>query len=264
MNNSVFGKTMEDVRNRINYELVTNEKRMEKTTSNPTHLRRKIIKSEDIDGTSLVGVEKMKPVVKLNKPIYCGFTILELSKVHMQDFYYNVLKPYYGDKVKLCYTDTDSFVLSIETEDVYDDFMKPELNKHMDFSDYPKDHKSYNNSNKKVLGKFKDEENGKLISEFIALKPKMYAIKTEGSETFIKAKGVPKRKAKTDLTFEKYKSTLDGAKLDTVQFNTIRSNKHEIYTLNQTKTRLSNYDDKRYHIDKTNSYPYGHFRIEEN
>ena len=52
----------------------------------------------------------MKSVVELNKPIYCGFTILELSKLHMQNFYYNVLKPYYGEKVKLCYTDTDSFI----------------------------------------------------------------------------------------------------------------------------------------------------------
>ena len=69
----------------------------------------------------------MKSVVELNKPIYCGFTILELSKLHMQNFYYNVLKPYYGEKVNLCYTDTDSFILSIESEDVYDDFFKTRI-----------------------------------------------------------------------------------------------------------------------------------------
>ena len=259
MNNAIFGKTMEQVRNRINYELVVDEKRCDKVLSNPTYLRHNIIKPENIYGKSLVGIEKMKSVVELNKPIYCGFTILELSKLHMQNFYYNVLKPYYGEKVKLCYTDTDSFILSIESKDVYDDFLKPELNKHMDFSDYPSDHKCYNVSNKRVLGMFNDEENGKLIDEFVALLPKMYVIKTS-DETHTKAKGIPTFKLKKEMTFDKYKDTLINNKVEEITFSSIRSNKHEIYTITQNKTGLSNSDDKRWWKNNTDSYAYGHYR----
>ena len=99
--------------------------------------------------------------------------ILDLSKLHMYSFFYDVLKPKYGEKVNLAYTDTDSFIRHTETEDIYTDFNN--LQEHMDFSDYPPDHPNFNKANKKVLGKFKDEVNGKVISEFVGLKPKMYA-----------------------------------------------------------------------------------------
>ena len=115
MNNAVFGKTMENVRNHIDFELVNNSQRLGKIQNEP------VFKHAHIINESLVGVEKIRAVTKLNKPIYLGFSILELSKLHMYKFYYDTLKPFYNDRVKLCYTDTDSFVLHIETEDVYDD-----------------------------------------------------------------------------------------------------------------------------------------------
>ena len=126
MNNSVFGKTMEDVRNRINYEITTNEERAKKLLNHPAFKLRHIIKPETGEDYGIIGVEKTKTVVKLNKPIYCGFSILEFSKNHMQRFYYDTLKKFYGDRVRLSYTDTDSFILEIETEDVYEDFRIPE------------------------------------------------------------------------------------------------------------------------------------------
>ena len=103
--------------------------------------------------------------------------ILDLSQLHMYRFYYDVLKPMYGERIKLVYTDTDSFVIHIETDDLYEDLKQ--ISDYMDFSDYPKDHPNYDTTNRKVLGKFKDEMNGNIITEFIALKPKMYAFKVE-------------------------------------------------------------------------------------
>ena len=125
--------------------------------------------------------------------------ILDLSKLHMYSFFYDVLKPKYGEKVNLAYTDTDSFIIHTETEDIYTDFNN--LQEHMDFSDYPPDHPNFNKANKKVLGKFKDEVNGKVISEFVGLKPKMYAFNidekhiTDKQDTqHRKAKGIPKKR----------------------------------------------------------------------
>ena len=97
-------------------------------------------------------------------------SILDLSKQHMYSFYYDVLKPKYNDNIKLLYTDTDSFVIHTKTEDIYEDFK--EIGKHMDFSGFPKDHKCYDTTNKKVLGKFKDETDGKIITHFFRFKTK--------------------------------------------------------------------------------------------
>ena len=135
MNNAVFGKTMENVRNHIDFELVNNAERLAKILNEP------VFKHSHIINDSLVGVEKMRTTTNLNKPIYLGFSILELSKLHMYKFYYDVLKTRYGDKVRLAYTDTDSYVLYIETDDVYKDFR--ELGDVFDFSDYPTDHENF-------------------------------------------------------------------------------------------------------------------------
>ena len=84
----------------------------------------------------------------MNKPIFAGLAILELSKLHMYKFYYEALKPKCGDKIRLGYIDTNSFVIQVETEDIYEDFKT--LNDYVDFSDYPKDHPNYDATNKKV------------------------------------------------------------------------------------------------------------------
>ena len=160
----------------------------------------------------------------------------------------------------MAYIDTDSFILEIETEDVYDDLLQQELKEHMDFSDYPETHKCFNTTNKKVLGKFKDEENGKIIKEAICLKPKMYAIKTEDG-IHKKAKGIPKKKVEKELQFNKYKNTLNNINRDKINYTSIRSESHVINTINQEKTGLSNYDDKRYWKNFLESLPYGHYSL---
>ena len=123
---------------------------------------------------TLVGIEKIKSIVYLNKPIYVGMAILDLSKLHMYKSYYDVLKEKDNGNIKLAYIDIDSFVIHVETGYLYDDLKQ--INNHMDVSDYPKQHDNVDLSNKKALGKFKDEVNHKIIKECIGLKPKMYAM----------------------------------------------------------------------------------------
>ena len=153
MNNAVFGKTMEDVRSHMDFELVDDIKRLEKCLNNPTMKNRHFIND------TLIGVEQIKSVVRLNKPIYVGMAILDLSKLHMYKCYYDVLKGKYNNKIKLTYIDTDSFVIHVEIDDLYNDLKQ--INNHMDVSDYPKQHDNFDLSNKQVLGHFKDGVHGK-------------------------------------------------------------------------------------------------------
>ena len=156
MNNSVFGKTMENLRKRINVELINNAQDYVRYVSRPNFISQKIFSKD------FVAVHKIKPVLTLNKPIYVGFSILDLSKVLMYEF-------------QLLFTDTDSLVYEIKTEDVYEDFY-PDKNL-FDFSDYPLDSKFFDPVNKKVVGKMKDKFKGKKISEFVGLKSEMYSLR---------------------------------------------------------------------------------------
>ena len=239
MNNSVYGKTVENVRKHGDYEIVNTPERFQKLVNKPLFKHRYII-NED-----LVIVEKDKHTVELNKPIYMGMSILDFSKTHMYSFYYDVLKPKYDDKIKLVYTDTDSYVIKVETDDLYEDFK--EINEYMDFSDYNVEHPNDDKTNKKVLGKFKDEMNGKIITHFIGLKPKAYCYKVYGDDKeHKKSKGVVKHKVSNQLSYKTYEETLNRNCKEEVSFNTIRSKNHQIYSINQTKYALSNYDNKRY------------------
>ena len=137
MNNAVYGKAMEDVRGHIDVELVDTPERMEKLLNAPT------LKHRHILNRCVVGVDIIKPVMTLNKPIYVGVSILDLSKLHMYQFYYDVMKHKYEDKAKLFYTDTDSCMFHIETYDLYND--SKDIDTHMDFSGYEKTHPNYDN-----------------------------------------------------------------------------------------------------------------------
>ena len=149
MNNAPYGKTMEDVKNHIDFELVTSDKRMQKVVANPTYKRKHEISEH------LVGVEKHKTVIKLNKPIAIGVAILDLSKVHMYKFFYSYLSPYYNAKYhwsdcRLLYTDTDSLILHIRTEDVYQDFRR--MRQCFAFSKYPPNHPNHNKVQRQCAG----------------------------------------------------------------------------------------------------------------
>lgn len=185
MNNSVFGKTMENIRKIMDIKLV-------KTDGSENEMLRKIIAKPNFnirvklsDELSAIHVHKTKPT--LNKPIYVGFSVLELSKHHMYDWYYNTLKKTYGENCTLLYTDTDSLLVDIKTEDAYKDMS--EMKDEYDLSDYPKEHPLHDEKYKKVIGKFKDECSGVAIAEYIGLRPKLYSIMRADEQVIKKAKG---------------------------------------------------------------------------
>ena len=167
MNNSVFGKTMENIRKRVDVRLVTDENKLLKLASKPTYVSSKIFNE------NLVAVHKIKETLTLNRPAYVGMCILDLSKTLMYDFHYNYIKNNYGDKARLLFTDTDSLTYEIEAEDVYQDFWNDKDK--FDNSDYPESSQYFDKANKKVIGKFKDEAAGVPICEFVGLRFKMYS-----------------------------------------------------------------------------------------
>ena len=162
MNNSVFGKTMENTRKRVDVRLVTDGKKLLKLTAKPTFVSSKIFNE------NLVAVHKIKETLTLNRPAYIGMCILDLSKTLMYDFHYNYIKQKYDSKAKLLFTDTDSLTYEIEAKDVYSDFWNDKAK--FDNSDYPESSPYFDKTNKKVIGKFKDEAAGVPICEFVGLR----------------------------------------------------------------------------------------------
>ena len=200
MNNSVFGKTMENIRNHIDMKLATNQQKYLKYAMKPN------FKGGVKFSKNLMGVEMGKTEIIMNKPIYLGQAILDLSKTVMYEFHYDYIKPKYGSKVKLCYMDTDSFVYHIETEDFYKDIVG-DVERRFDTSNYdPSDKRPLPiGKNKKVIRLMKDELGGKIMIEFVALRAKLYAYKTLEGEGSTKKCVV----AET-LTFEDYKLEGEG------------------------------------------------------
>ena len=178
MNNADFGKTKENRRKRVEGKIVRSNdmRKIRKLTANP------LFAGYELFSNNLAGILSMrKEKVLFNKPVYVSMTILDNSKILMYDFYYKNLKKKCGPRCNLLYTDTDSLLMEIETGDVYKD-MEGQKDLY-DTSDYPKEHLLYSEVNKKVLGKMKDEMNGKPISECACLRPKMYSILTEEKKT---------------------------------------------------------------------------------
>ena len=255
MNNSVFGKTMENMRKRVHVELVNTPKRLRKLCAKPNFQNFKIF-NED-----LVAVNLKKVNIVLNRPIYAGFSILDISKTFMYEFHYDYMKAKYGPKAQLLFTDTDSLCYEVETQDLYQDMSE---NKELfDLSNYKKSHELYDNTNNKVLGKMKDECGGAVIEEFIGLRPKMYSLKYSSQEKKT-AKGVKKCVLEKQLKHEAYLTCLSNRSDMRHEMNMIRSYSHQVYSVTVNKTSLSPYDDKRYFLkDGIHSLAYGHKRISE-
>ena len=201
MINSVYGKTMEYF-----------QKDFLKYTSRPTHISHKVFDK------NYAAIREIKPVLTLNKPIYVGLTVLELSKWLMFDFHYNFIKKHFD--TELLFTDTDSVAYEIKS-DVYEEFFK---HKHLfDFSNYPKDSKFFDETNKKVIGKMKDESEGKIIDEFVGLKSKMYSMKNIDGKESNTAKGV-----NIATEFNEFKDTLFNKKILRHKMRRIQSKKHNL------------------------------------
>ena len=184
MNNSVFGKTMENIRKRVDVRLVTSKEKLSKLASKPTYVSSKIFNE------NLVAVHKIKETLTLNRPAFVGMCILDLSKALMYDFHYNYIKQKYGNKAKLLFTDTDSLTYEIEAKDVYRDFWNDK--DIFDNSDYPENSPYFNKTNKKIIGKFKDEAAGVPVVEFVGLRSKMYSYVKDNQKGGKTAKGIKK------------------------------------------------------------------------
>ena len=140
----------------------------------------------------------------MNKPIYLGLSILEISKILMYEFWYDYMKPKYNDNVKLCYMDTDSFIMNINTNDFYKDIF--DVDNRFDTSNYEVKRPLVMGKNKKVIGLMKDELGGEIITEFIALRPKTYSYVTENDKIDKKAKGTKNCIVKKTIKFDDYKN----------------------------------------------------------
>jgi len=261
--NAVFGKGMESVRKRMNVKIVNNLKTAEKLISKSQFL------SHEILGSKLVCFNMQKSVVTLDKAIYTGFSVLELSKLHMAQFHYDYVKVKWGDNAKLLLTDTDSLAYLIKTADVYED-LKDDLSI-FDTSNLDPAHSLYSTSNAGVVGKMKDEVKGQILLKFVGLGPKAYCFlgqkpsKLE-KKTFKKMamKGISKDIQERSLSYEMVEAVLLHQNVLACSVNSIRSYKHKLYSIKSKKAALHAFDSKRYILkDGISTLPYGHFMIRE-
>ena len=231
MNNAVFGKTMENIRKHRNIKLVTTDKKRKNLVSEPNYHTINYI-SEDL---SVIEIKRTK--VKMNKPIYLGLSILDISKILIYEFWYDYMKPKYGNYVKLCYMDTDSFIMNIKTEDFYKDIANDVENR-FDTSNYEVNRPLPLGKNKKVIGLMKDELEGKIITEFVTLRPKTYSYSTDNGKEDKKAKGTKKCVIKRTIKFNDYKNCLLKDEVILKSQQRFISKKHDVYTENINKIVL--------------------------
>ena len=226
MNNAVFRKTMENVRKHGDVKLVTTDKTRNKLVSERNYHTMNYI-SEDL---SIIEMKRTK--VKINKPIYLGLSILEISKLLMYEFWYDYMKPKYGDNLNLCYRDTD--IMNIKTEDFYKDIAN-DVEKRFDTSNYECDRPLPTGKNKKVIGLMKDELGGKVITEFAALRPKTYSYLTDDCKEDKKSKGTKKCVIKRMIKFDDYKNCLSNGEVILKSQQRFISKGHDVYTENINK-----------------------------
>jgi hypothetical protein len=253
MNNSVYGKTMENCKKRINFRLIQSEKEA---------LACKNVKHWNRFGLNLIGVHIQKQKVLLNKPMYLGQNILDDSKELMSKFHYGfILEKIKLENVKLLFTDTDSLCYHIRNQDIFE--IIKENKDEFDLSNYPKNHELYDSANSKVIGKMKNESIAQ-IKEFIGLRSKLYNYKVcDDDENHVRCKGVKKSISDT-LTINDYRHTLQTKESKRINQNVIRSYKHQLFSETVNKVALSCYDNKRYIADDNiNTFSFGHKDIKK-
>ena len=260
LNNSVYGKTCENLTKRTDIRLVTDGRKCELLIRKPQCLNFQIF-NEDI-----AAVELQKVQCLINKPTYVGFAVLELSKLHMYKFHYDfVLRRYSNGEANLLFTDTDSLVYQVHTDDLYADIAStPE---HFDLSNYSQNSQCFNENNKMVIEKMKDEAAGKIITEFVGLRPKMYSYLTLldcNAPTFKeakRAKGI-QRAAAERIEHAHYVAQLQEPIENYVSIRRIGQKHHLLYSLEGEKRGLCAFDDKRYLLpDRISTLAHGHYKI---
>ena len=238
----------------MDLELVTNPIRAKKLIARPTTLHCDIITE------NLVSIKKQKPKIIIDRPIYLGFCILELSKITRYKFYYVEILSKYGSRAKLAYNDTDSFIYHIQTLDLYMD-MAGNMDAY-DTSDYPVDYPLHSRTNAMFLGKMRVECWSLAPQEFVELRAKMYSILLPNYKPKFTTRGVSRRYILKNIHHKDYLRTLKETESTIATFSTLRSQKQQIKTIELTKKCLSAFDDKRYILnDEITTLAYGHYKI---
>ena len=249
MNNSFYGKTLENIRGRSEVKLITSKEEAKKYISKPK------FKDSIIFNENFIAIVNNVTSVKFDKPIYLGMAILDYSKLLMYKFYYEVVNKIWPEN-EIIASDTDCLFLSVKTKDIYEDMR--EIIDELDTSDYPKDHELQSNKNKKVIGKFKDELNGKIMNEVVFLKSKAYSFTLSDLSEVKKLKGIGKSVINKDVRFDDYKDCLFNSRTKMNKMYTLNSDKHEMYVNEVNKISMSPFDDKRYICDNgIDTQPFG-------
>lgn len=248
----LYGKTLENKRKRTKITLVGTADALRRHVKKPTYKRHEIFSRD------FVGVEKRLGSVLLDRPIYAGVAILDLSKVEMYKFHYQRMLPQYGSsRLRLLMTDTDSLVYHILTDDVYADMLRNRDD--FDTSNYPADSPLFSSANAKRPGKMKDEMGGGAIRSFVGLRAKLYSIELGGGESIRRAKGIPRNVVRSQIDHADYYASLFGPAVGDVTVRSIQSRQHSLVTVERSRRALCSADDKRYIFDdNVRTYAYGH------
>ena len=251
--NAAFGKFLENIGNRLDLDLIKKD-----------NIKKLIYQQSKL---TFNGIQKSyenyysytfkKNEVIMDKAIYVGFAVLELSKLHMYETYYDTLQPYFGQKkLQLHYIDTDGMILSMKTKDNTKD--SKNLEDIFDFSNLDENHELYSNKNKKVIGKFKIETPKNIwIDEFVCLRSKAYSFKCKNNdENKNKIKGISKSQSKPIKFEDNYNYLFGGEYQRECNNYIIRSINHEMVLQEVKKSTLSIFNDKRCYINETKSMPW--------
>ena len=252
MNNSFYGKTIENIRKRLNLDLI------DKSDVHRILNRQSKLSFDD----KIAEYEKFnwysfnKETIKFTKPIYVGFSVLDLSKLLMYEWYYDKMQPYFGEyNLELHYLDTDSFIFSFKPIKSLIEDLK-HFKDDFDFSDLDPSHELYSQVNKKVIGKMELETAPELdLIEGVFFRSKSYSLNIKQNSSFCKHKGVQDH---NKYTLKDYKYCLENNEIEYGVNYSFRSNKHNITMVKQKKIALNTFDDKRCYNDKYNSIPWGH------
>ena len=252
ISNSIFGRFLMNVaKYNENIDTVTNRDTFLKLARSP-YFKRAVSLNDD-----RVVVVRHKKYSKVNHPNYIGYYILELSKLQLYHFYYNVMKANYGDRVKLVYCDTDSLITEIETDDLLREYSHGPLKGHIDTSNFQVCHPLYSTENKGKLGLLKSEVGERVIAEFVGVRPKCYSIVLADGDRVSSAKGVPKE-IKKKITHQQYKDALFESEPYIFDYQGFTVRKGRMCTVKYPKRGISQVEDKRFYISTCHSRSYGH------
>ena len=265
-NNSLFGKTMENIRNRMDFRLCQTEQRLTMYSSRPSFA------GSIIFNENLVGVHVQKETIEMCKPLYIGQAVLDISKWVMYHLRYCRLpqiEAECGVRFRAVGGDTDSFFLAVEAEaglhsrDMVQQAVLPAMVSHslLDTSNYPHDHLLFSNRFKARLGCIKDESGGEAFREWIFLRPKCYSLLTVGGDAKKRAKGVRRNVVERQITHADYRHAWENEVELYANQRRIASELHQLYTLQYRKRTLSYFEDKRAWISVNKSLPYGNHSL---